>query len=86
MARRTREAVDVLLGELEITLRGEYTPAADPTPPSYASGGEPGHESWFEVDEAEVGGCDAEELWWALKDSTRDILIDEAIRKIEDAL
>lgn len=86
MARRTREAVDVLLGELEITLRGEYTPAADPTPPSYASGGEPGHESWFEVDEVFVGPFNGDDMWWALKDSTRDILIDEAIRKIEDAL
>ncbi len=82
----SKESVTVALGDIEFDLVGDFTPGEPETGPSYASGGEPGHESWFEVDEVEVGGCDAEDLWWALKDSTRDILIDEAIRKIEGAL
>lgn len=80
------ESATVYLGDVEIVLRGEYIRAEADTGPSYASGGTPGHDSDFDVSEVLIGGNDAESLWYALKDSTRGVLIAEATRQIEASL
>lgn len=77
------ESATVYLGDIALDLTGDYSPAEAETGPSYASGGEPGCDSSFDVTGCEIGGVDAIEVWEALTGRTRDALANEARAQIE---
>lgn len=78
-----QETVTVYLGDVALELTGDYSPEEPERGPTYSCGGEPGCDADFDVTAVTIGGADADHLWNALKDRTRDILIAEGLREIE---
>lgn len=78
-----QETVTVYLGDVALELTGDYSPEEPERRPTYSCGGEPGADGEFDVTAVTIGGADADDLWHALKDRTRDILIAEGLREIE---
>ena len=79
--RTTRNiTVSVYLGDVEIVLTGDLYPETYATAPSYGSGGDPGSAAEFDIDKVRLkDGSNAEDLWAAIKDATKEILETEAL-------